>query len=241
MPEYQKPPYREPDLGIVALDSDVSEQKIIEAFIAGDLKAFKYVYNKYRERIYSYCLYVTGNKTKADDAFQEVFIRIYERREQLRESRALKNWLLLIARSVCLNFVRESKFTPEFIYLDDTVHLHEGYSDRKELALEGIDQEIPEEIFQLAFRKIAPIYRDAFILREIEGFTCEEVAELTGASVTNVKVRIARAKKMLRQILSPHFKSRLAKIEKQVLPKEIPVVAEKKNITEEGKKFLVVL
>ncbi|MFI5264461.1 MAG: RNA polymerase sigma factor, partial [Candidatus Kapaibacterium sp.] len=60
--------------------TEASEEKIIEAFIAGDVDAFKYVYHKYRDRIFSYCLYITSNKSLADDAFQEVFIRIYERR-----------------------------------------------------------------------------------------------------------------------------------------------------------------
>jgi RNA polymerase sigma-70 factor, ECF subfamily len=232
------PIYSEPDTA----SQEASEQKIIEAFIAGDMQAFKYVYNKYRERIFSYCLYVTGNKVHADDAFQEVFIRIYERREQLREGRALKNWLLLVARSVCLNMARESKFTPEFIYLDEISREHGGYTDRKEPALEGINQEFPEEIFQLAFRKIPPIYRDAFMLREIEGFTCEEVAELTGASVTNVKVRIARAKKMLREILAPHFKNRLEKIEQQSLSEKTASEEVKKESFEaQDEKILIIL
>ena len=214
MPENQKSPYR--DIGTeAALSIDASEQKIIEAFIAGDMQAFKYVYNKYRERIFSYCLYVTGNKTQAEDAFQEVFIRVYQKREQLREAKALKNWLLLIARSVCLNLARESVFTPEFIYLDDDAHGHYEHTTHSRLTAEKSDHEFPEEIFQLAFNKIAPMYRDAFLLREIEGFTCEEVAELTGTSAVNVKVRVMRAKKMLREILAPHFKHRLEKIEKQ--------------------------
>ena len=218
MPEQNKLPYREPDIDEAALHADSSsEEKIITAFIAGDLSAFKYVYNKYRERIFSYCLYVTGNRAQADDAFQEVFIRVYQRREQLREAKALKNWLLLITRSVCLNLARESVFTPEFIYLDDEL---QGHSERRELSFEGIDQDLPEQLFQFAFNKIAPIYRVAFLLREIEGFSCEEVAEMTGASVSNVKVRILRAKKMLREILAPHFKSRLEKMDKDAPPDE---------------------
>jgi RNA polymerase sigma-70 factor (ECF subfamily) len=196
------------------------EQQIVADFIRGDMKAFRYVYNKYRDRIFSYCLYVTGNKTLAEDAFQEVFIRIYERRKQLLHEKALKNWLLLVARSVCLNLVRESKFTPEFIYLDDEEEQNLIHS---EISLKGIDMEFPEEIFQLAFRKIAPIYRDAFILREIEGYTYEEVAEITAASVTNVKVRVGRAKKMLRQLLAPYFKHRL----------EVSETLEEKKIEEE--------
>jgi RNA polymerase sigma-70 factor (ECF subfamily) len=208
LPKFGPPKSQENGSGAIS----AAEQSIIADFIRGDMQAFRYVYNKYRERIFSYCLYVTGNKTLAEDAFQEVFIRIYERREQLREPKALKNWLLLVARSVCLNMARESKFTPEFIYIDDD---REGIETRHIASLKIIEHEFPEEIFQHAFRKIAPIYRDAFLLREIEGFTSEEVAELTGASVTNVKVRIMRAKKMLREILSPHFKRRLAETEKE--------------------------
>lgn len=215
MPEDKKHLHRKKSAEAGENGNDAAEQQIIEAFIAGDVKAFKYVFNKYRERIFSYCLYITGNKSRAEDAFQEVFIRIYQRREQLREAKALKNWLLLIARSVCLNLARESVFTPEFIYLDDEHRELERQSERKELSLEGVNQELPDEIFQFAFNQIAPIYRDAFLLREIEGFSCEEVAEITGASVTNVKVRILRAKKMPREILAPHFKDKLEKMDKE--------------------------
>jgi RNA polymerase sigma-70 factor (ECF subfamily) len=199
-----------------------NEDQIVAAFIEGDLKAFRYVYNKYRERIFSYCLYVTGNKILAEDAFQETMIRIYEKREQLREARALKNWLLLVARTVCINLARESKFTPEFIYLDEDPVAVEtpNIGSRNE-------EEFSDEIFQFAFRKIAPIYRDAFLLREIEGFTYEEAAEMTGATVTNVKVRVARAKKMLRAILSPHFKHRLADSENIIEKKEKKEESEK--------------
>jgi RNA polymerase sigma-70 factor (ECF subfamily) len=171
----------------------------------------------------------------AEDAFQEVFIRVYQRRDQLREARALKNWLLLIARSVCLNLTRESVFTPEFIYLDDDSRVHEGYTNHKEFAVETTGKEFEEEIFQQAFNMIAPIYRDAFLLREIEGFTCEEVADLTGTTESNVKVRILRAKKMLREILAPHFKHRLEKIE-AASSAEQPEDAEKEEQSAEVKK-----
>ena len=75
-----------------------------------------------------------------------------------------------------VNLARESKFTPEFIYLDEDPALIEQHIS----SLLHIDQEFPEEIFQLAFRKIAPIYRDAFLLREIEGFTTEARSKLVG-------------------------------------------------------------
>jgi RNA polymerase sigma factor (sigma-70 family) len=232
LPKNKKSPYPEANLAGTSSNRETTEIEMIEAFIAGDIEAFKYVYNKYRERIFSYCLYVTGNKTQAEDSFQEVFIRIYQRREQLREAKALKNWLLQIARSVCLNLTRESVFTPDFIYLDDDMAVYERFRDPRELAHDAQNAGIAEEIFQVAFNQIAPMYRDAFLLREIEGFSCEEIAELTGTSTANVKVRIMRAKKMLRAILSPHFKHRLKKIEQ--IDSQRQTENESSNISEEN-------
>src|SRR5438552_3606497 len=94
---------------------DDRERGLIEAFTHGDMAGFKFVYTKYRQRVLSYCVYYMNDQALAEDAFQEVFIRVYTRREQLREAGALKSWILLITRSVCLNLLRDSKFTPEFV------------------------------------------------------------------------------------------------------------------------------
>jgi RNA polymerase sigma-70 factor, ECF subfamily len=179
----------------------------IEAFIKGDVAAFKYIYAKYRQRIFSYCLYITGDKTIAEDAFQEAFTRAYTRRDQLKEPKALKSWLLLITRSVCLNMLRTSKFTPDFVYLDEKdPEEGEGYTHR-ELTTEEFDMGHGDAL-KAALQRLAPMYREAFLLREFEGYSYEEISEMTGASVMNVKVRITRAKKMLRKFLEPHYSGR---------------------------------
>jgi hypothetical protein len=61
------------------------------------------------------------------------------------------------------------------------------------------------DLLKLALSKLGPIYRDAFLLREFEGYDYEEISKITGASVMNVKVRITRAKKRLRTLLAPYF------------------------------------
>ena len=175
----------------------------IAAFIAGDTNAFKFVYNKYRERIFSYCFYIMGDSATAEDAFQEVWVKVYTNRSQLRHSNAIKSWLLMVARSVCMNLLRTSVFTPDFISIDTP--RDEEHREHIELSAIEINPEMPEQIFELAFKKIGPIYRDAFLLKEIEGYSYNEIAKMTGATITNVKVRINRAKKMLREILAPHF------------------------------------
>jgi RNA polymerase sigma-70 factor, ECF subfamily len=183
-----------------------AEIEKVEAFIRGDVAAFKYIYAKYRQRIFSYCLYITGDKTVAEDAFQEAFTRAYTRRDQLKEPKALKSWLLLITRSVCLNMLRTSKFTPDFVYLDDKAPDDgEGYTPQ-ELTSNPLDVGTGDAL-KAALQRLAPMYREAFLLREFEGYSYEEISEMTGASVMNVKVRITRAKKMLRKFLEPHYPS----------------------------------
>ncbi|HYM19370.1 MAG TPA: RNA polymerase sigma factor [Candidatus Kapabacteria bacterium] len=179
----------------------------VSAFIAGDVGAFRSLYEMYADTLFAYCIYILGDAAAAEDAFQEVLIRIYTSRGQLREAGALKTWLLTVTRSVCLNLIRTSKFTPEFVYLDEDFDSESASS--KELSIESIDPEFPEQIFQYAFTRIAPIYREAFMLKEIEGFSYSEIAKLTGATTANVKVRINRAKKMLRKLLAPHFRTRI--------------------------------
>lgn len=178
----------------------------IEAFVKGDVAAFKYIYSKYRQRVFSYCLYITGDKTLAEDAFQEAFTRAYTRRDQLKEPKALKSWLLLITRSVCLNMLRTSKFTPDFVYLDEKdPDDGEGFT-HKELTSNPLDLGHGDAL-KAALQRLAPMYREAFLLREFEGYSYEEISEMTGASVMNVKVRITRSKKMLRRFLEPHYPS----------------------------------
>jgi RNA polymerase sigma-70 factor (ECF subfamily) len=154
----------------------------------------------------SYCLYYMGEQAAAEDAFQEVFSRAYTRREQLRETKALKSWLLLITRSVCLNLLRTSKFTPKFVSIDEDSESETHYQPR-ELSVQPNDSLVADDILKQALARLAPIYRDAFLLREFEGYEYEEIARMTETSVMNVKVRITRAKKRLRTLLAPYYAS----------------------------------
>jgi RNA polymerase sigma-70 factor (ECF subfamily) len=187
------------------------ERQQIEAFVRGEMSGFKFIYNRHRQQVYSYCLYYTGEKVAAEDAFQEVFTRVYTHRDQLREPKALKSWLLLITRSVCLNSLRTSKFTPDFVPISSESNTEHERPEPKELTIDPRESQSSGELLKLALARLAPMYREAFLLREFEGYSYDEIAEQVGISVMNVKVRITRAKKQLRTILSPHFGNKQTK------------------------------
>jgi len=182
------------------------ELSLIEAFTRGEMAGFKYVYSLHRQKVFSYCLYYMGDRMLAEDAFQEVFTRVYTRREQLREAKALKSWVLLITRSVCLNLLRESKFTPEFVSIGSADEI-DSLGEMAEAASEPLDQMIADDMLRSALAQIAPIYREAFLLCEFEGHDYAAIAQMTSTTEMNVRVRITRAKKQLRLLLTPHYKN----------------------------------
>jgi RNA polymerase sigma-70 factor, ECF subfamily len=183
---------------------DDNEIKLISAFTNGEIAGFKYVYTLYRQQVFSYCLYYMGDRMLAEDAFQEVFIRVHTRHGQLREAGALKSWVLLITRSVCLNLLRSSKFTPEFVSIGNADEI-ESLGESLNLPTIPLDHVIADDMLRIALAKIAPIYREAFLLCEFEGYNYDEIAKMTDTTEMNVKVRITRAKKQLRILLAPHY------------------------------------
>jgi RNA polymerase sigma-70 factor (ECF subfamily) len=176
------------------------EPEDILAFMRGEMAGFQLVYAGYRQKVLAYCLYFMGDHSLAEDAFQEVFIRVYTRREQLREPNALTTWVLCIARSVCLNMLRTSKFKPEFVSIDERGTDHPSFGV---LASGSVDYEIIDDQLLKALSQLPMIYRDALLLSEFEGYSYEEIAELTGTTAHNVNVRVTRAKQKLREILLP--------------------------------------
>ncbi len=183
---------------------DDNELGLIEAFTKGEMAGFKHVYTLYRQQVFSYCLYYMGDRVLAEDAFQEVFIRVYTHCEQLREAKALKSWVLLITRSVCLNLLRSSKFTPEFISIGSGEEM-ESLGGTLDTPPEPLDYAIADDMLRVALAKISPIYREAFLLCEFEGYNYDEIARITDTTEMNVKVRITRAKKQLRALLAPQY------------------------------------
>jgi len=164
------------------------------------MDGFRQVYAKYRQRVLTYCLYYMGDQALAEDAFQEIFTRAYTRRQQLRETRALTTWLISITRSVCLNMLRTSVYTPNFVSIDQQGQGSRVFSkvSTDPSRLDGIDDELLS-----ALSKLRPIYRDALLLCELEGYSYQEIASISSTTVHNVQVRVTRAKQQLRELLTP--------------------------------------
>lgn len=156
--------------------------------------ALTLLYRRYSQRIYTYCRKITGDNTVAQDLLQEAFVKLYDSGKRARQVENLPAYLMTIARNLCLSHKSQSK--RQYVEFEDFhVTVRDVPYEQKELL----------GLIQTALDLLPEDYREAFVLREYNGLSYEEIASVIGQSIDLVKVRIFRAKKRLREILAPYL------------------------------------
>ncbi|MCB9215857.1 MAG: RNA polymerase sigma factor [Candidatus Kapaibacterium sp.] len=179
--------------------AQLTDEDLMGQFQEGNEKAFVELYDRYNRRLYGYCVKMLNDKVLAEDLFQEIFIRVSRKRDHFRGGN-FSGWLFAIARNQCLNALRDNVTHTS---LDDvsgmlTAPDLELYDETSELLKEAIEK-LPDEM------------KEALILRVYSGFSYQEIAEITGAKLATVKVRIHRAKIRLHDLLTPFFAEHYSK------------------------------
>ena len=156
-------------------------------------EAFAELYNRLSPRVFAYCRRFLNEKEDAQDVFQETFVKFFQSAEKDREMTNVPAFVLRIARNLCVNRLRSDKQT--VTYEDYMV----GHNDHREEKDELLD------LIKRALELLPEDYREMFILREYEGFSYNEIADITEESLSTVKIRIYRAKQKIREILEPYL------------------------------------
>lgn len=155
-------------------------------------RAFAELYSRYSSRVFAYCRRFLGNKQDAQDVYQETFVRFFQSAQQDREMTNVPAFLLKIARNLCVNFKRKQK---DNVSYEDYMVINNNRNDKEELL----------NLIKMALDVLPDEYRDIFILREYQGLSYNEIADVTNISLASVKIRIFRAKQKIREILQPYL------------------------------------
>lgn len=161
--------------------------------IEGDKSAFAELYNRYRSRIYAYALRMVGDRERAADIFQETFVRLFKRQEPGHPIRNVSAYIFTTARNICLNAIRDTKTSTAI----EDFHQVSFQPNHENLEL--------AELIKTALELLPAHHREAFVLREYDGLSYQEIAEITGRTLATVKIHIFRAKEKLRKVLSPYL------------------------------------
>lgn len=181
----------------------------------GDARAFEQLVTMYQDRVYTLSYQLTGNHADAQDLAQEVFIKAYRALPGFRNEADFGTWLHRIAVNLSLNEKRKKK--PE-VSLDNPVQTEEGEMPR----LVASDGESPEEAYEnkefrdmvrRALRELSAEHRAVLVLREMQGYSYDEIALMLDCSLGTVKSRISRARRALKKEIT-----RLAAENGSILP-----------------------
>jgi RNA polymerase sigma-70 factor, ECF subfamily len=169
-----------------------------------DPKLLDRLIEQYQFRLFRYLVYITGDRTHAEDFFQETWIRVLERGHQYDGKSRFEGWLFAIARHLVIDWQRQRKMQSLDTLTDpDEPHPLQIKDESKASALEGVISSEQSTQVQNAMGQIAAVYREVLLLRFQEELQIEEIAVVLGAPASTVKSRLYRGLEALRNTLQP--------------------------------------
>lgn len=182
----------------------------------GDDEALERALSLLQDTVFSFSMRVCGQRQDAEDTMQEVLAKSVPHLPKFDSPKALLVWLYKVAKNRCLMSRRRSKFAPK-----EELSLEGLMPDRRELERLSSDSINPEAFairseeagrLRAAIQKLPPQYRIVLVLRDMEGLTDEEVAEITGLRPGTVRVRLHRARLFVRKDLMKAWALRPTKV-----------------------------
>jgi RNA polymerase sigma-70 factor, ECF subfamily len=183
----------EPVSGPLLRDSDT---RLVERSLTGDLRSFELLVERYRDVVYRVVARVTGDDD-ADDVTQDVFLRAYHRLDRFRAEGPFRAWLLQIAHNAALTHAGRRRFgAVPLEVLED-----EPPVEARGTPADEVESRERRRRLDTKVKGLSPQHRAVLVLRDIEGFSYEEIAQVTEAPVGSVKARLHRARGELIEVL----------------------------------------
>ncbi|MGI6669596.1 MAG: RNA polymerase sigma factor [Acetivibrionales bacterium] len=182
------------------------EKLLISKSKAGDVEAFEELIEAYQKKIFNYAYRIIGNYDDAADLAQEALIRIFKSIGGFKEQSSFSTWIYRITTNVCLDEIRRRKNKKEYS-LDEEVQVDDGHLKRQVVN----EDPGPDEVFEReelrslvknAIDKLPEEQRIVITLRDIQGLSYGEIAQVLDCPDGTVKSRISRARQALKKVLS---------------------------------------
>lgn len=172
----------------------ISETSLIEECIKGNEDAQKELYGKYARKLYAICNRYSDNYQVAEDILQDSFIRIFDKLKSFRSQGSFEGWMKRITINTALESLKKKKIVS--VSIDSKVSCPEIACD------ENIFSNLSSKDIIAMIQKIPEGYREVLNLFTIDGYTHLEIAKMLGISEANSKLRLNRARNMLKEKLT---------------------------------------
>jgi RNA polymerase sigma-70 factor, ECF subfamily len=186
------------------------EAQIIASILAGNTHEFHDLIRPYERSVYVMALSLLHNEADAEDAAQEAFLKAFRNLAHFRGEAKFSTWLI----SITLNEARSRLRSGKTMKMESLDEPPEGQGhvtpallrDWREIPSEALERQEVRSLLQQAVTDLPLIYREVFLLRDVEEMSVNESADALGITVASVKVRLHRARIMLQKMLVPQLK-----------------------------------
>lgn len=169
----------------------LADGDIVAQVLAGDVESYRVLVERYRNEFGRYAVALVGDSDSADDALQEAFIRAYQSLHSCRDPQRFKHWFFRILTNQCHNARARRRL--------ESLDQHDAPA--RERADRPVEQDEIRRAIEVALSELTTEQREAFVMKHVDGRSYEEIAELLGAGVDALKMRVYRAREVLRKRL----------------------------------------
>lgn len=198
------------------------EASLIAGILAGDSQLYRELIRPYERSVYMTALSVVKNEADAEEIAQEAFLKAFRYISTFRAESKFGTWLISIVLNEARGRLRRQAIV-RMESLDDTSEDGPAVSpallrDWREIPLQAVEQKEIREMLHGAVLSLPDIYRQVFMLRDVEELSVAETAEMLGISLSSVKVRLHRARVLLQKQLSPLLKRTYSSQKRRWIP-----------------------
>ncbi len=188
-----------------------SDEKLVERFLEGDKSALDELLQRYHSRVYRLAYGILRNPQDAEEVIQEVFLRVFQKLDSFKGESSFSSWLYRVAINTTYMKLRDRKGVSTFSFDQVGKLLDEEMikSGSGEWVARPDDELLTEEALRIiseAIDQLPDDFKTVLILRDVEGLSTDEVAEILGLTPAAVKSRLHRARLFLRDKLEDFYK-----------------------------------
>src|SRR5215831_5192768 len=194
-----------------ATETAVSDElALVQAAKQGDVGAFEQLVKRYDRNIFRIAQHITQNREDAEDVVQDAFLKSYENLDRFQENSKFYTWLVRIAVNESLMKLRRRR-SDRTVSLDEDIETEEDTMPREVADWSPNPEQLYKQgelkdILKRTIQGLPASFRTVFVLRDVEGLSTEETAEMLDLSIPAVKSRLLRARLQLRERLNRYFK-----------------------------------
>lgn len=177
-----------------SLDKKSEDLELIERTLSGDKNAFSNIVERYETKVRGYCYLMLRDKTSAEDAAQEIFLKAYRALSKFNHKSTFSTWLYSISSNHCIDTLRKEKVKRLLSFNFSLVSPLSVLPDSVSSSIEG------KEMLLKVLHGLSPEYRSLLIMSEAEDLTLKEMAEAFHTSIDSIKSKLKRAKKRALEI-----------------------------------------